>query len=290
MQTTVGSAERVALALRSLYNQYGYAQYKMSKFEEYDLYVRNKDFLVSDSVITFTDTSGKLMALKPDVTLSIIKNGKDQKGSVEKVYYNENVYRVSKNTHEFKEIMQTGLECIGDIGIKEVCEVTELAIKSLETIDNDFVLDISYMDIILSVLSDSGLDSQQTSKILKAIGENPLLQGVTFSGGEPFFQAEAFAELGAEIKKRGLHITTYSGYTFEQIISGIEAGKTGWKELLSVTDLLVDGKFIIEEKSLNLLFRGSKNQRLINVPKSLDAGEVVLWDPEEESGVLRYKK
>ena len=126
--------------------------------------------------------------------------------------------------------------------------------------------------------------------ILKAIAQNPLLQGVTFSGGEPFFQAEEFAELGAEIKKRGLHITTYSGYTFEQIMSGIEAGKPGWKELLSVTDMLVDGKFVLEEKSLNLLFRGSKNQRLINVPNSLEAKEAVLWDPEEESGVLRYKK
>ena len=83
--------------------------------------------------------------------------------------------------------------------------------------------------------------------ILKAIDQNPLLQGVTFSGGEPFFQAEEFAELGTEIKKRGLHITTYSGYTFEQIMSGIEAGKPGWKELLSVTDLLVDGKFVLEE-------------------------------------------
>ena len=71
------SDEKVVLELRSLYEKYGYAQYKMSKFEEYDLYVRNKDFLVSDNIITFTDTNGKLMALKPDVTLSIIKSSKD---------------------------------------------------------------------------------------------------------------------------------------------------------------------------------------------------------------------
>ena len=126
--------------------------------------------------------------------------------------------------------------------------------------------------------------------ILKAIDENPLLQGVTFSGGEPFAQAEAFAKLGEEIKKRGLHIMTYTGYTYERILSGAEIGIPGWKELLSVTDLLVDGKFIIGEKSLNLPFRGSKNQRLINVSKSLEAKAVVLWNPEEESGVLRYKK
>ena len=66
--------EKAVFELRSLYSKYGYSRYRMSKFEEYDLYVRNKDFLISDNIITFTDTDGKLMALKPDVTLSIIKN------------------------------------------------------------------------------------------------------------------------------------------------------------------------------------------------------------------------
>ena len=81
--------ERVVFALRSLYSSRGYSQYKMSKFEEYDLYAANKDFLISDSVITFTDTNGKLMAHKPDVTLSIIKNIKDEPDKLSKVFYNE---------------------------------------------------------------------------------------------------------------------------------------------------------------------------------------------------------
>ncbi len=126
--------------------------------------------------------------------------------------------------------------------------------------------------------------------ILKAIDENPLLQGVTFSGGEPFLQAEGFAKLGAEIKKRKLHLMTYTGYTYEQILDGIEKGEKGWMELLSVTDILVDGRFILEEKSLNLLFRGSKNQRLIDVKKSLEEKSVELWDPNTENGVLLYTK
>ena len=75
--------ERVILRLRALYDRFGYDRYKMSKFEEYDLYVRNKSFLLSDHIITFTDTSGKLMALKPDVTLSIVKNTKDVSDSVQ---------------------------------------------------------------------------------------------------------------------------------------------------------------------------------------------------------------
>ena len=72
--TVLKSDESAAFALRSLYKSYGYCHYKMSKFEEYALYIKNKDFLVSDGIITFTDTSGKLLALKPDVTLSIINN------------------------------------------------------------------------------------------------------------------------------------------------------------------------------------------------------------------------
>ena len=72
--------ERAMLSLRALYKLHGYLPFKMSKFEEYDLYVRNKEFLVSDSVITFNDTDGRLLALKPDVTLSIIKNGVDTPG------------------------------------------------------------------------------------------------------------------------------------------------------------------------------------------------------------------
>ncbi len=144
--------EKVIFSLRSLFSALGYTQYKMSKFEEYDLYARNKDFLISDSVITFTDTNGKLMALKPDVTLSIIKNIKDDPDGLQKVFYNENVYRISKGSHTYKEIMQTGLECFGDIDCYSLCEVITLAAKSLKTISEDFVLDISHLGLIESVL------------------------------------------------------------------------------------------------------------------------------------------
>ena len=137
--------EKIIFSLRSLYSKHGYAPYKMSKFEEYDLYVKNKDFLISDSVITFTDTNGKLMALKPDVTLSIIKNSKDACETVQKLYYNENVYRISKGTKVFKEIMQVGLECIGNIDNYCIFEVLMLAAQSLKNISADAILDISHL-------------------------------------------------------------------------------------------------------------------------------------------------
>lgn len=163
--------EQVAFSLRSLYRKYGYSQYKMSKFEEYDLYVRNKDFLISDSVITFTDTNGKLMALKPDVTLSIIKNSKDLSDGVKKVYYNENVYRISGGTHSFKEIMQVGLECIGRVDMYCICEVLMLAAKSLKTISDDSVLDVSHMGIVSELLDSFAIKQEYRKKIVHCIAE-----------------------------------------------------------------------------------------------------------------------
>ncbi|MBE6651372.1 MAG: hypothetical protein E7613_08690 [Ruminococcaceae bacterium] len=163
--------ERAIFTLRALYKEFGYLPFKMSKFEEYDLYVRNKDFLVSDSVITFNDTNGALLALKPDVTLSIIKNTTDKPGCKEKVYYNENVYRVSGSTHRFKEIMQTGLECIGDIDLYDIFEVLYLAARSLDTISGDFALDISHMGVFKAVLDATGKDEIFKKEIIRLVSE-----------------------------------------------------------------------------------------------------------------------
>ena len=168
---TLKPEERVLYALRSLYQRYGYSRFKMSKFEEYDLYVRNKDFLVSDGVITFTDTDGRLMALKPDVTLSIIKNTRQMPGNVQKLYYNENVYRVSGSTRCFKEIMQTGLECIGDVDLYSLCEVISLAAQSLGAIDPNYVLDLSHMGVVSALVDALALDEERRSQVLACIGE-----------------------------------------------------------------------------------------------------------------------
>lgn len=149
------------LSLRHLYEKFGYVHYTMNKFEEYDLYVANKDFLVSDQIITFTDTDGKLLALKPDVTLSIVKSFQDSLGSIQKVYYDENVYRTSKRTDTFKEIMQMGLECMGDIDIYQITEVLLLAIKSLSTLSDSYILDLSHMGIIKGLMEELPLDNTQ---------------------------------------------------------------------------------------------------------------------------------
>ena len=160
--------ERLVFELRSLYNRFGYTQYRMSKFEEYELYIRNKDFLLSSGVITFTDTNGKLMALKPDVTLSIIKSLSKQTG-VHKVNYNENVYRVSKHSGRFREIMQTGLECLGDIGEYEISETLLLALKSLELTKRDFRIDVAHMGILSELISKLSLPKKTVEELFVCI-------------------------------------------------------------------------------------------------------------------------
>ena len=168
---TLKNEERAVFALRALYKRYGYLPFKMSKFEEYDLYLKNKDFLVSDRVITFNDVSGKLLALKPDVTLSIIKNTTDTPGVKQKVYYNENVYRVSSGTGHFGEIMQAGLECIGDVDIADVYEVCYLAAESLRAVSESFVLDVSHMGVLSAVLDEVSEDPAFRREAISLIGE-----------------------------------------------------------------------------------------------------------------------
>jgi len=160
--------ERVARALRDLYRAYGYTHYRMSKFEEYELYVQNKDFIGSGGIISFTDTDGKLMALKPDVTLSIIKNLRRSQG-VQKVYYKENVYRVSKGSGVYREIPQAGLECIGEIGRYEICEVLLLALKSLEAVGRPFRLDLSHMELLTGLIASASIPEDQMGELVTCI-------------------------------------------------------------------------------------------------------------------------
>jgi anaerobic ribonucleoside-triphosphate reductase activating protein len=118
-----------------------------------------------------------------------------------------------------------------------------------------------------------GTPMEETT-ILEIIKENPLCRGVTFSGGEPFAQAEGFARLGKLLKAAGYEVAAYTGYTFEQLLAGTQAQR----ELLETLDMLIDGPFLLEQKSLELIFRGSCNQRILDVPKSLAAGAAVCTD------------
>ena len=216
--------------LRALYKKYGFSRYKMSKFEEYDLYVRNKSFLISDNIITFTDTDGKLMALKPDVTLSIVKNNR---GEEQKVYYDESVYRISN--HTYKEIRQIGLERIGEIDTYAIYETLALAVKSLELISEDFVLDVSHMGVVSAIMDELSVPEAVRTDIIECIGEkNPHgIRAICINNG-----MEGSADVLCKLA------TTYGEYNeVSEWITGIvksESGKNAIAEMNTVLGLLGD--------------------------------------------------
>jgi len=120
------------------------------------------------------------------------------------------------------------------------------------------------------------------ASIMDEIRANPLLYGVTFSGGEPFCQADVLAVLGRQIREAGYSLMTYTGYTYEELL-GMAEHDRGVRDLLEETDILVDGRFLIEQRDLELVFRGSRNQRLIDLAamrRSGDAGRVIEWRPQ----------
>ena len=148
------SAERTALMLRALAEKAGYRKYHMGRFEEYGLYQENSSFLASDQVLTFTDLDGRLLALKPDVTLSIAKNVQPAPGSCERYYYNEKVYRPSRESHNFVEIDQMGLECMGEVTDEDLRTQLKLAADALALCGRDFVLEVSHMGFITGLLDE----------------------------------------------------------------------------------------------------------------------------------------
>ena len=111
----------------------------------------------------------------------------------------------------------------------------------------------------------------EVERLVEIVQSNPLCRGVTFSGGEPFAQPKGFAKLAKLLKEKGYEVASYSGYTFEELLAGSEEQKS----LLANIDILIDGPFLQAEKSLEIAFRGSRNQRILDVPKSLAAGEAV---------------
>ena len=229
------SGEQTIYRLRGLYEKYGYRRFKMSKFEAYDLYVRNKDFLVSDRMITFTDARGVLMALKPDVTLSILKNTREQEPGPRKVYYNETVYRTDRSDETFQEIMQTGLECIGDLDLYHIYEVIALAVGSLASIHPEYILNISHLGLVSGFLEAAGVDPEDYDGVLSAVRDKNM------------------AALTAFCREKGLSgtvlslleklVTTYGPMdkVLEELAPLCVGGKQtreAWEELRRLCDLL----------------------------------------------------
>ncbi|MBQ3229904.1 MAG: ATP phosphoribosyltransferase regulatory subunit [Clostridia bacterium] len=170
VNTSLKRDEDLIPILRRLYESYGYKRFKMSKFEEYDLYLENKAFLRNANIITVTDPAGRLLALKPDITLSIVKNVREE-ALPQKVYYSENIYLADSEAGEIKEAKQIGLEYIGKLDTRALGEILLLAAESLENIDSDYKIALSHMGFVSVIIDNCGIPQKVKSKAIALISE-----------------------------------------------------------------------------------------------------------------------
>lgn len=168
------------LALRSLYELFGYRKYKVSNFEEYSLYLQYKSFLSGEKILSFTDLDGRLLALRPDVTLSIIKNAHDNETA--KAYYIEKVYRESKESNTFKEINQMGLEFMGKVDSYALAETVFLAQQSLQACAEcvadrpatDYILELGHMGFVMGLLEKLELLPNERDEVIECLSAKSL--------------------------------------------------------------------------------------------------------------------
>ena len=220
--------DRLPLELSKLYEQFGYQKYCMSKFEEYGFYSDNRDFLSTDGIIAFNNSAGKLMALKPDITLSIVKNARTLPRTNARYYFNENVYRISEDTHDCKEIKQCGIELLGDIDSYATAEIILLALKSLKKIDSNFNLIISHIAFVSSALEDAGIFGEKRRKILSFIkrkNRHDLVRWCEENG------------VAKEITDRLIKISSISG-SFSEVLPCLKALVTNHKTAAAYDELL----------------------------------------------------
>ncbi|MDR2615501.1 MAG: ATP phosphoribosyltransferase [Oscillospiraceae bacterium] len=223
-------SEIAMLRLRELFRDGGYERYEMNNFEEYELYAANKAFLGSDDIITFTNPGGKLMAMRPDVTLSIVKNTKSGAEGVARLYYNENVYR--RVGRELRERVQAGVECIGEIGVREMGEVIALAARSLDALAERSCIDVSHMGFLGGLLDSVGPTPDARAELLRRVAEKNLPE-----------VSRLAARYGAEAERAFNKLVALAG-PFESALAELEGLVVNEKTALAARELREVWEFV----------------------------------------------
>ncbi len=266
--------EEYVLGLRGLYESYGYKKFKMRKFEKYDLYLENKSFLRNGGIITVTDPKGRLLALKPDITLSIVKNIKSSE-LPQKLYYSENVYIADSNAGEIKEITQVGLEYIGALDIRAMAEILLLASETLSLTHEKYRIAVSHMGLVSEILDYAKLSETDRTRATKLISEKNI-HGLRELCEKRAVPQETFERLSGLISVCGQlnEVITEA----EKLVCG-EGSKSGYDELYVLSEILssfgLADKFILDFSVMNDMsyYNGLVFQGFINgVPKSVLSG------------------
>ena len=193
LMNPLSPCEEIILNLRGLFGRYGYTHCQVGPFEQYDFYVRNRSALPGEEVLVFTDADGSLTALKPDVTMSLVKNMQSGQKGLKKLCYNENIYRIPTGGGSFRESVQTGLECMGDLDDYAVGEVLMLALKSLASIRKNYILTLSHvalMDGLLDLALEPDADRNPILKAMEQKNLGALAQACQAAGVIPQYQKD----------------------------------------------------------------------------------------------------
>ena len=207
---TLTKDEQVNLMLEGLFESYGYRKFKMRKFEQYSLYEEYKSFLTSEYVLTFHSPDGKLMALRPDVTLSIVKNTRADEINTDKVFYRENVYRMDRHTKEFREIPQAGVELIGKVDALATLEIVRMAKQSLSMIDDHSILCLSHMGFTEGLLTACNITSSTVRQKFLACIASQNVHDLRLLLGESIPSTEWMEGLAAVLAAQGTYFKTLS--------------------------------------------------------------------------------
>jgi ATP phosphoribosyltransferase regulatory subunit len=266
--------EEYSIGLRRLFESFGYKKFKMRKFEKYELYLENKSFLRNGNIITVTDPKGRLLAIKPDVTLSIVKNVRADI-LPEKFYYNESVYIADIEDGSIKESTQIGLEYIGNLDLRALAEILYLASESLSRVDSDYRIAISHMSFVSDILIDSGLEETERNQIVKLISEKNL-HGIKALCGS--------LNVDEAITERICSLAFVCGELREEIkiakrfVCG-NASRAGYEELVALSEVIeefgLSDKFILDFSLMNDMnyYNGLVFQGFIQgVPKNVLSG------------------
>lgn len=227
--------EAIALKLRELYEERGYDLFRLASFEEYHFYLEQKNFLSGDDVIKFNGNDGRLLALNPDVTLSIVKN--TPAGASRKVYYNENVYRHNRKSDEYRQINQVGIEVIGEVSLQTEVDVVMLALASLSEIGKG-KLELSHSGLIAAIL-DLFPDHCRGKVFNRLKNKN-------------FSELAQLAEKGGVSPQRTqqlMALMKLSGDFYRELPKAL-ATAAGWPEATAALQSLEDGAKVLKQQQL----------------------------------------
>lgn len=239
--------DKLRVEAMALFKTYGYERYRTAKFESYEVYRRNKNYIGDESIVTFTSASGKLMALRPDVTLGIVNN--ITPFANKKYCYDENVFRRDEKG-EYKELRQVGVEYIGANGSYPEYETVALAVKALGLIKEDYVLTIGHMDVVDALLCELNLDADKREKVLECI------------------RAKANHELKKLLGEEGESlialVSTEGNWEDALAMAGTIAGKKAEKSIAELNQLLITLKKAGLDKKVKLDFSLISDYRYYN--------------------------